>query len=71
MNQNMYQSVTGKSKEDILNEVSSMNWGSFKVSIHTYIHTYCIIFAPLLDLLFAQPLLADAVVDHIAPIQKR
>lgn len=44
---NIYQSVTGKTKEDILNEVSSMSWGQFK------------------------PLLADATVAHIEPIQKK
>lgn len=44
---NIYQSVSGKSREDILNEVSSMSWGQFK------------------------PLLADATVAHIEPIQKK
>ena len=44
---NIYQSVTGKTKEDILTEVSSMSWGQFK------------------------PLLADATVAHIEPIQKK
>lgn len=44
---NMYQSVTNKSREEILNEVGSMSWGSFK------------------------PVLADAVVGHIEPIQKK
>lgn len=43
----IYQTVSGKSKEDILQEVSTMSWGSFK------------------------PLLTDAVVEHLAPIQKR
>eukprot|EP00953_Heterococcus_sp_UTEX-ZZ885_P002170 1687-Heterococcus_DN1.PRE.1 len=43
----MYQAVTGKSKEDILAEVSSMRWGDFK------------------------PILADATVAHIVPIQQR
>eukprot|EP01038_Epipyxis_sp_PR26KG_P012696 gene12696-17023_t len=43
---NIYQAVTGRSREDILNEVSSMSWGTFK------------------------PILADAVVNHISPIQK-
>eukprot|EP00287_Rhodomonas_sp_CCMP768_P008280 CAMPEP_0196721578 /NCGR_PEP_ID=MMETSP1091-20130531/4091_1 /TAXON_ID=302021 /ORGANISM="Rhodomonas sp., Strain CCMP768" /LENGTH=433 /DNA_ID=CAMNT_0042063077 /DNA_START=82 /DNA_END=1383 /DNA_ORIENTATION=- len=44
---NIYQAVTGRSREDILGEVGEMKWGEFK------------------------PLLADAVVQHIAPIQKR
>ncbi|MEC8392653.1 MAG: tryptophan--tRNA ligase, partial [Actinomycetota bacterium] len=42
---NIYQAVSGKSREDILGEVQDMSWGQFK------------------------PLLADAVVEHIAPIQ--
>ena len=44
---NIYQSVTNKSKQEILNEVSDMNWGTFK------------------------PILADAVISHLEPIQKR
>ena len=44
---NIYQAVTGLSREAILAEVSSMTWGGFK------------------------PVLADAVVAHIEPIQKR
>ena len=44
---NIYQAVTSKSKEAILQEVSGMNWGTFK------------------------PLLADAVVAHLEPIQKK
>jgi len=43
----IFQAVTGKSKEEIASEVSSLSWSSFK------------------------PLLADAVVDHITPIQNR
>jgi len=43
----IYQSVTGKTKEEIAAEVSEMSWGSFK------------------------PILADAVVAHIEPIQKK
>jgi tryptophanyl-tRNA synthetase len=44
---NIYQAVTGQSREAILAEVSGMTWGGFK------------------------PILADAVVAHIEPIQKR
>lgn len=44
---NIYMAVTGLTKEEILNEVSSMKWGQFK------------------------PLLAEAVVDHMTPIQQR
>ena len=44
---NMYQAVTGKSREDILAECGRMSWGQFK------------------------PVLADAVVAHIAPIQNK
>jgi len=45
---NIYQSVSpGKTKEDILNEVGAMNWGTFK------------------------PHLADAVIAHLEPIQKK
>lgn len=43
----IYQLVTGKEKEDVIAEVSDMNWGKFK------------------------PLLADAVVEHLRPIQER
>lgn len=44
---NIYQAVTGMSKEEIENEVGSMAWSQFK------------------------PLLADAVVAHLSPIQQR
>lgn len=44
---NIYQAVTNKNKEDILNEVSSLSWGTFK------------------------PLLADAIITHMTPIQKK
>lgn len=44
---NIYMAVTGKTPEDILSEVSGMNWGAFK------------------------PLLAEAVIDHLTPIQTR
>jgi len=44
---NIYQAVSGKSKEAILEEVAEMQWGAFK------------------------PLLADAIVDHLAPIQAK
>lgn len=44
---NIYQAVTGHSREEILAEVAGMNWGTFK------------------------PLLADAVVAHLTPIQKK
>lgn len=43
----IYQAVTGKGREEILNEVQDMSWGSFK------------------------PLLGEAVVEHIEPIQMR
>jgi tryptophanyl-tRNA synthetase len=43
----IYQAVTDKSKEEILAEVGSMSWGSFK------------------------PILGDAVIAHLEPIQKR
>ena len=44
---NIYQLVTGKEKADILNEVSSLSWSTFK------------------------PLLTDAVVEHLSPIQQK
>ena len=44
---NIYQAVSGKSREDILSEVQDMSWGQFK------------------------PVLADAVVEHITPIQTK
>lgn len=44
---NIYECVTGMSKESVLAEVGSMRWGDFK------------------------PVLADAVVAHVEPIQKR
>ena len=43
----IYQAVTGKSREEILQEVGSMSWGTFK------------------------PILGEAVVAHLEPIQKR
>ena len=43
---NIYQAVSGKTREEILVEVESMAWSGFK------------------------PLLADAVVEHLRPIQK-
>lgn len=44
---NIYQSVSGLTKEQIINEVSEMPWSQFK------------------------PLLADAVVAHLSPIQAK
>jgi tryptophanyl-tRNA synthetase len=44
---NIYQAVTGKTRDEILLEVQEMSWGTFK------------------------PLLADAVVAHIEPIQMK
>ncbi len=44
---NIYQAVSGKSRESILTEVQDMSWGQFK------------------------PVLADAVVEHISPIQTK
>lgn len=44
---NIYQAVTNRSKEEVLGEVGSMSWGTFK------------------------PLLAEAVVAHLSPIQHR
>uniref|UniRef100_A0A7S0VG95 tryptophan--tRNA ligase n=1 Tax=Hemiselmis tepida TaxID=464990 RepID=A0A7S0VG95_9CRYP len=44
---NIFQACSGRTREDILAEVSDMKWGEFK------------------------PLLADVVVDHLAPIQAR
>ena len=44
---NIYQAVSGKSRESILSEVQDMSWGQFK------------------------PVLADAVVEHISPIQTK
>lgn len=44
---NLFQAVSGKSKDEIENEASALSWGTFK------------------------PLLADAVIDHIAPIRDR
>lgn len=44
---NIYQSVSGKSREAILDEVRDLTWSGFK------------------------PLLTVAVVDHLAPIQRR
>lgn len=44
---NIFQAVTNREKDDILNEVSHLTWGKFK------------------------PMLADAIVAHIEPIQKR
>ncbi|KAL3696726.1 hypothetical protein R1sor_010802 [Riccia sorocarpa] len=43
----IYQVVSGKSKEDVAEEVKAMNWGQFK------------------------PLLAEAIIEHLSPIQKR
>ncbi|KAG6542381.1 hypothetical protein Mapa_016210 [Marchantia paleacea] len=43
----IYQLVSGKTKEEVVEEVKDMNWGQFK------------------------PLLADALVEHLTPIQKR
>ncbi|BBN02871.1 tryptophanyl-tRNA synthetase [Marchantia polymorpha subsp. ruderalis] len=43
----IYQLVSGKTKEEVAEEVKDMNWGQFK------------------------PLLADALVEHLTPIQKR
>jgi tryptophanyl-tRNA synthetase len=44
---NIYKEVSGKSRDDILDEVQDLSWGQFK------------------------PLLADAVVEHVSPIQQR
>jgi len=44
---NILQAVTGREREDILEEVKDMNWGSFK------------------------PLLAEAIITHLEPIQQR
>ena len=44
---NIYKEVSGKSRDDILDEVQGLSWGQFK------------------------PLLADAVVEHVSPIQQR
>ena len=44
---NIYKAVTGKTKEEILEEVKDMAWGEFK------------------------PLLADALIEHLEPIQTR
>ncbi|RYH13276.1 tryptophan--tRNA ligase [archaeon] len=44
---NIYQAVSKKSKEEVIQEVGGMNWGGFK------------------------PLLAEAIVAHLAPIQKK
>jgi tryptophanyl-tRNA synthetase len=44
---NIYQAVSGKSRDDILSEVQGLSWGQFK------------------------PMLADAVVEHITPIQTK
>eukprot|EP01018_Ginkgo_biloba_P001979 Gb_29721 [translate_table: standard] len=43
----IYQLVTGKTKEEVIEECKDMNWGQFK------------------------PLLADAVIAHLEPIQAR
>ncbi|XP_042067674.1 tryptophan--tRNA ligase, chloroplastic/mitochondrial-like isoform X2 [Salvia splendens] len=43
----VYQLITGKSKQEVLEECKDMNWGSFK------------------------PLLTDALIDHLHPIQER
>jgi tryptophanyl-tRNA synthetase len=43
----IYQAVTGKSKDEIISEVGSMSWGTFK------------------------PLMGEAVIAHLEPIQKR
>ncbi|KAL2643691.1 hypothetical protein R1flu_011278 [Riccia fluitans] len=43
----IYQIVSGKTKEEVAEEVKPMNWGQFK------------------------PLLADALIEHLSPIQKR
>jgi tryptophanyl-tRNA synthetase len=44
---NIYRAVSGKSREDIEEQVKDLSWSAFK------------------------PLLADAVVEHLLPIQKR
>jgi tryptophanyl-tRNA synthetase len=44
---NIYKAVTGRTREDILEEVKDMAWGEFK------------------------PLLAEALIEHLDPIQKR
>jgi tryptophanyl-tRNA synthetase len=44
---NIYRAVSGKSREDIHEQVKDLSWSAFK------------------------PLLADAVVEHLLPIQKR
>ena len=43
---NIYQTMSGKCKDDIETEVAEMRWGKFK------------------------PLLTDAIVEHLAPMQK-
>ncbi|XP_041995398.1 tryptophan--tRNA ligase, chloroplastic/mitochondrial-like [Salvia splendens] len=43
----VYQLITSKSKQEVLEECKDMNWGSFK------------------------PLLTDALIDHLHPIQER
>ncbi|KAL1557333.1 Tryptophan--tRNA ligase, chloroplastic/mitochondrial [Salvia divinorum] len=43
----VYQLITGKSKQEVLEECKDMSWGSFK------------------------PLLTDALIDHLHPIQER
>jgi tryptophanyl-tRNA synthetase len=44
---NIYRSVTGKTRDEIADEVKDMTWGTFK------------------------PVLADAVVEHLRPIQEK